>query len=132
MAKRIHIDKSENRLRFYDGGKLVKEYPVATGSDPKITPEGQFAVVFKTTCPGWTNPKTGEFVPGCTAKNPLGTRWLGLGVGNSKGREYGIHGTNQPESIGRHITLGCVRMHNSDVEELYGQVPMGTMVTITK
>lgn len=132
MAKRIHIDKSENKLRFYDGTKLIKEYRVATGQDPKVTPEGRFAVVFKTTFPGWTNPKTGEFVPGGSPKNPLGSRWLGLGVGNTKGRDYGIHGTNQPSSIGQHITLGCVRMHNRDVEELYPKVPMGTMVTITK
>jgi lipoprotein-anchoring transpeptidase ErfK/SrfK len=132
MAKRITIDKSENRLRLYDGTKLIKTYPVATGRSTTITPEGRFAVVFKTKDPGWTNPDTGEFSPGGSPRNPLGTRWLGLGVGNTRGRDYGIHGTNRPSSIGGHITHGCVRMYNHDVEELYQIVPLGTIVTITK
>jgi len=132
VAKRIEIKKSANTLRFYDGEKLIKQYRVATGQDPRVTPEGRFSIVFKTTDPGWTNPKTGEFVPGGSPRNPLGSRWLGLGVPGTQGRDYGIHGTNQPWSIGQHITLGCVRMHNRDVEELYPQVPLGTMVTITK
>lgn len=130
MAKRIHITKSANRLRYYEDGRLVRDYPVATGSSPAITPEGTFSVVFKTTCPGWTRPDTDEFIPGCTPANPLGTRWLGLGVGETGGRVYGIHGTNRPSSIGQHITLGCVRMYNDDVEQLYPKVPLGTMVTI--
>jgi lipoprotein-anchoring transpeptidase ErfK/SrfK len=132
VAKRITIDKSENRLRLYDGPTLVKEYPVATGRSVTITPEGRFAIVFKTVDPGWTNPETGEFFPGGSPRNPLGTRWLGLGVGNTRGRSYGIHGTNSPASIGGHITHGCVRMYNHDVEELYRTVPLGTIVTITK
>lgn len=132
MSQRIHIQKSTNRLRFYQGGKLVKEYPVATGKDPKITPEGTFSIVFKTRCPSWTNPKTGRLVPGCSPRNPLGTRWLGLNVPGTRGRKYGIHGTNNPGSIGRYITLGCVRMYNRDVEELYGLAPLGTMVTIER
>lgn len=132
MAKRIVIDKSENKLRLYEGSKLLKEYAVATGRDPSVTPEGTFSVVFKTHFPSWTNPETGQVVPGGSARNPLGSRWIGLGVGATRGRKYGIHGTNRPESIGRHITLGCVRMHNWAVEELYPQVPLGTQVTIRK
>lgn len=133
MSKRIQITKRTNKLRFYENGKLVKEYPVATGKDPRQTPEGTFSVVFKTWNPSWTNPRTGETVPGGSPKNPLGTRWIGLSVpGSTRGREYGVHGTNKPESIGSHITLGCVRMYNRDVEELYPKVPLGTQVTITK
>ncbi|WP_230137514.1 L,D-transpeptidase, partial [Peribacillus frigoritolerans] len=44
---------------------------------------------------------------------------------------YGIHGTNQPSSIGKYISNGCVRMHKSDVERLYEKVPIGTKVLIT-
>lgn len=130
MAKRIHIKKSTNRLRLYENDTLIREFRVATGKTPEITPTGRFTIVFKTHCPGWTNPRTDEFVKGCTPRNPLGTRWLGLSIGSPRGKEYGIHGTNQPWSIGRHISLGCVRMHNRDVEWLYDQVPLGSTVVI--
>jgi len=130
LAKRIVIDKSENRLRLYDGASLLKTYPVATGKSTTITPEGRFSIVFKTVDPGWTNPDTGEFFPGGSRRNPLGRRWLGLSIGG--GRKYGIHGTNAPWSIGQSITHGCVRMQEADVEELYRQVPLGTVVTIQK
>lgn len=132
MTRRIHISKGANRLSLYEDGRLIRQYPVATGRSPQITPEGTFSVVFKTTFPGWTNPTTGEFIAGGSARNPLGTRWLGLGVGSTRGRAYGIHGTNRPDSIGRHITLGCVRMQNRHVEELYNLVPIGTLVTIER
>lgn len=130
MARRIEIDKRTNRLRLYDGAKLLHEYPVATGKSTTITPEGRFSVVFKTTYPGWTDPESGRFYPGGAPDNPLGTRWIGLGVGDTGGRRYGIHGTNAPWSIGHPITHGCVRMQNYDVEQLYDLTPLGTMVTI--
>ena len=55
----------------------------------------------------------------------LGSRWLGF---NMPG--YGIHGTIEPETIGKQVTAGCVRMRNSDVEELYDILPLGTEVSI--
>jgi hypothetical protein len=54
----------------------------------------------------------------------LGTRRLDLGDG------YGIHGTDNPASIGQSVSHGCVRMHNEDVERLYPMVPVGTAVYI--
>lgn len=128
MAKRIVIDKSENVLRLYENGWLLRTYPVATGRSTEQTPEGRFTIVLKVVNPSWTNPRTGQTIPGGSPRNPLGTRWLGLSVGG--GRKYGIHGTNQPWSIGRHVSLGCVRMENWAVEELYRLVPVGTEVTI--
>lgn len=130
MAKRIVIDKSENRLRLYENGKLLKSYPVATGKDPAQTPEGSFTIVNKIPNPSWTNPETGKTTPGGVPRNPLGTRWLGLSIGG--GSKYGIHGTNQPGSIGKHVSLGCVRMYNKDVEELARLAPIGTTVIIQK
>lgn len=128
MAKRIVIDKSANVLRLYEDGRLLRTYPVATGRSSEQTPEGRFTIVLKIVNPSWTNPRTGQTIPGGTPRNPLGTRWLGLSIGG--GRKYGIHGTNQPWSIGRHVSLGCVRMENWAVEELYRLVPVGTEVTI--
>lgn len=130
VGKRIVIEKSANLLRLYENGKLLKTYRVATGRDPSLTPEGTFSIVNKIPQPSWTSPETGETIPGGSPRNPLGSRWLGLSIGG--GSRYGIHGTNQPSSIGQHISLGCVRMHNRDVEELARLVPIGTPVVIQK
>lgn len=130
MPRRIVIDKSENRLWLYENGLVLRSFPVATGMNPAQTPEGSFTIVMKVVNPPWTNPRTGETIPGGTPRNPLGTRWLGLSVGG--GREYGIHGTNDPTSIGRHVSHGCVRMQKPDVEWLFQQVPIGTPVVIKK
>ena len=69
--------------------------------------------------------KAGAVVPPGSSKNILGTRWLGLSL-----QGYGIHGTTDPDSIGKQATAGCVRMLNNDVEELYIIVPAGTEVTV--
>ncbi len=127
---RILIDKAENKLYLYENGQVIREYPVATGRTSDITPVGTFSIVVKIVDPSWTNPETGETIPGGDPANPLGSRWLGLSVGNTGGSKYGIHGTNNPSSIGGYITHGCVRMYPEDVEELFDMVPLGTMVTI--
>ncbi len=128
VAKRIVIDKSENRLRLYENGKLVKTYPVGTGRSEELTPEGRFSIVNKIVNPSWTDPDTGKTTPGGVPGNPLGSRWLGLSIGG--GSKYGIHGTNNPASVGGHVSSGCVRMYNQDVEELFRTVPIGTQVVI--
>ena len=72
--------------------------------------------------PAWYGP--GKVIaPG--RSNPLGTRWLGL---NRK--SYGIHGTNEPRSIGRNASHGCVRMRNRDVEDLFARVAVGDVVEL--
>lgn len=132
MAVRIVIHKGANTLTLFRDSQVVKVYPVGTGRDPAFTPEGTFPVVLKTHDPPWTNPATGVTIPGGVPENPLGSRWLGLGVGNTRGHVYGIHGTNRPETIGTHVSLGCVRMYDADAQELYDQVPLGTMVSIVR
>jgi lipoprotein-anchoring transpeptidase ErfK/SrfK len=69
--------------------------------------------------------KAGAVVPAASPENILGTRWMGL---DKPG--YGIHGTTDPQSLGKQVTQGCVRLSNRDVEELYTIVPLGTEVTI--
>jgi lipoprotein-anchoring transpeptidase ErfK/SrfK len=64
-------------------------------------------------------------IPAGNPQNILGSRWLGL---DKEG--YGIHGTTEPQSLGKQATAGCVRMQNSEVEQLYSIVPKGTEVTI--
>ena len=100
----------------------MKTYVVATGVS-NSTPAGTFKIVNKLANPTWF--KVGAVVPPGSDENILGSRWLGLNLSG-----YGIHGTIEPETLGQQITQGCVRMANSDVEELYTIIPLGTEVTI--
>lgn len=119
----ILINKATNRLYFYRDGQLVKEYPVATGRNPELTPEGNYTIMTR-----------GVDTPGANSLDPrLGSRWLGLSAGGARaGHKYGIHGTNEPSSIGTYASGGCIRMHNEDVEELFELVPTGTPVQIRR
>jgi lipoprotein-anchoring transpeptidase ErfK/SrfK len=122
----IEVNKSKNSLAIFNNQKLVRTLPVATGKDKNLTPVGTFKIVNKIKDP-WYSPKG---IPGGTPKNPLGTRWLGLNVPKTNGTKYGIHGTNNPTSIGKYASLGCIRMNNKDVQWLYDHIPTGTKVVI--
>ena len=69
--------------------------------------------------------KAGAVVPPDSPENILGTRWMGFDL-----KSYGIHGTTDPDALGKQVTAGCVRMRNSEVEELYDIAPIGTEVTM--
>lgn len=107
----IHIDVEQKRLTLFRGNETVKTYTVATGAWDTPTPVGVFTI---------THRFSGEMCG-------FGTCFLGLNVpwGN-----YGIHGTNKPESIGYSASHGCIRMNVADAEELYALVPNGTKVVI--
>jgi lipoprotein-anchoring transpeptidase ErfK/SrfK len=131
LGKTIEINLSTNRLTFYDGLKVRKVYPVATGQPSFPTPQGTWEVVYKRVNPTWTNPAPdgwGADMPRSIPPgpgNPLGTRAMSL---NASG--ILIHGTYASGSIGSYASHGCIRMHLSDVEALYPQVPVGTKVLI--
>lgn len=107
----IIVDKSNHRLALVSGNTIIRNYPVGLGGDR--TPEGEFYISEKVVDP--KGKKNGEF----------GSRGMTL-----SDTLYAIHGTNQPSSIGEDRSLGCVRMLDEDVKELYGMVPMGTKVSI--
>lgn len=117
----LYIDKSRNIIQLYKDGQLMVEYPCCTGKDG-CTPEGSFTVTSKLVDPTWY--WQGEAIPP-GPDNGLGTRFLGI---SKKG--YGVHGTNEPDSIGYSLSHGCVRLQNEDIEELYGMVHVGTVVVI--
>lgn len=119
----ILIDKSQNILILKSDEEIIKTYIVSTGVN-NSTPTGNFKITEKLINPTWY--KAGAIVPPGSPENILGTRWLGL---DRPG--YGIHGTTDPQSLGKQVTQGCVRMSNSNVEELYTIVPVGTEVIIT-
>ena len=118
----IVVDKSQHQLLLTEDNQFIKLYPVATGKD-NSTPVGTFKIVTKLPNPVWYT--QGAVVPPDSPQNILGTRWLGI---DKQG--YGIHGSVDPNAIGKQVTAGCVRMTNSDVEELFDIVPVGTDVTI--
>jgi len=118
----IVVDKSQNILMLKSNDKIIKTYIVATGIN-NSTPVGRFTIIIKLINPHWF--KGGTVVPPESPDNILGSRWMGFDLD-----DYGIHGTNDAKSLGQQITQGCVRMSNSDVEELFAIVPTGTEVTI--
>ena len=109
-------------LRVYLGEALVREYQTAVGAPETPTPIGEFKVVDKVVNPQYD--KDGEHYGPGDPKNPAGTRWMRLDGA------FGIHGTNEPESIGRAASDGCIRLHNEDVEELFDLLVTGSPVVI--
>ncbi|RKY38948.1 MAG: hypothetical protein DRP75_03415 [Candidatus Omnitrophota bacterium] len=118
----ILIDKSDNTLILEGDGKMIKKYSVSTGKN-NSTPVGEFKIVSKLVNPVWYY--QGKAIPPGDSRNVLGSRWLGLSI-----KGCGIHGTTDPDTVGKQITRGCIRMLNKDVEELYAIVPIGTRVVI--
>ncbi|MBU9713195.1 L,D-transpeptidase family protein [Evansella tamaricis] len=123
----IIIKKSTNELAFYENSELVKVFRVATGKSSELTPEGNFMIVNKIK----NRPYYKEDIPGGDPSNPLGKRWLGLNARGTWGTTYAIHGNNNPNSIGTYASLGCVRMHNGEIEWLFDRVRENTPVIIT-
>ncbi|MBU2222104.1 MAG: L,D-transpeptidase, partial [Candidatus Omnitrophica bacterium] len=118
----IVVDKSQNTLLLKTGEEVFKTYMASTGAN-NSTPVGIFKIVNKLPNPTWY--KAGAVVPPGSPENVLGSRWLGFDLAG-----YGIHGTVEPESLGKQVTQGCVRLANPEVEELYTIVPVGAEVTI--
>lgn len=136
--KGIVINMTELRLyRFSSDGNLVMTYPVSMGKVGWRTPSAETSIVNKKEYPTWYVPKsikehhlklTGKELPDFIPpgpKNPLGTRAIYLGI-----RGYLIHGNNNPSSIGKYVSSGCIRMYNRDVEEVFETVEVGERVTI--
>ena len=107
----IRINLQQRRLFLYQGEQLYGAYPIAIGKSATPSPVGEWRIINKTVRKGGT---------------VFGTRWMGLSIDT-----YGIHGNNNPASIGRAVSLGCIRMYNQDVELIYPLIPLGTEVKIS-
>ncbi|WGX74460.1 L,D-transpeptidase family protein [Paraclostridium bifermentans] len=123
----IIIKTSNNTMAYYKDGVLIKEFNVATGKKSTPTPNGKFKIVNKIV----NRPYYKDKIKGGDPRNPLGNRWLGLQVGSTYGTTYAIHGNNSESSIGKSVSAGCVRMHNSDIKWLFDKVPNQTTVIIS-
>jgi len=106
---KILISLSNRTLTLQKNNRTVQQYPIAVGKMLSSTPTGDYIIINKAPNPG----------------GPYGTMWMSLSKDS-----YGIHGTNNPSSIGKAVSLGCIRMYNRDVEELARTLPIGTPVSI--
>jgi len=118
----ILVSIPDRKLALLENGKVIRTYRVAVGKASTPSPIGEFKIVNRITDPTYYH--KGLVMP-AGSNNPVGSRWMGL---SAKG--YGIHGTNQPNSIGKAASTGCIRMRRQDVEELFSLVEVGDAVEI--
>lgn len=120
-SRRILVSIPDRKLALIEDDR-VTIFRVAVGASVSPSPTGTFTIVNRVTNPTYYKPGT-IIAPG--ASNPIGTRWIGL---NEKG--YGIHGTDNPASIGFAKSHGCIRLTNADVETLFDRVRTGDLVEL--
>ncbi|PYJ14201.1 MAG: murein L,D-transpeptidase [Verrucomicrobia bacterium] len=130
----VNVDTKTNILQVHNGEKLIAAYPVTVGSAHLASPIGEWKVRRITKLPTFRYDKemlqhgqrSGNFhllPPG--PRNPVGVMWIAL---NKKG--IGIHGTNEPDSIGHAASHGCIRLANWDVVRLATKIKSGDSVSI--
>jgi lipoprotein-anchoring transpeptidase ErfK/SrfK len=118
----IVVSLEDHKLALVVDGQVKKVYPVAVGKPSTPSPVGTFTIARRAANPTYHhNGKTVPPGPG----NPVGTRWMGLSIPG-----YGIHGTNEPKSIGKAASHGCIRMAQKDLEEFYELVQVGDTVEL--
>lgn len=120
--RRVVVSLPERTLSLLENGQVVRVFPVAVGAPQTPTPVGTFTI--KNRIPNPTYYRPGKVI-GPGPSNPLGTRWMGLDL-----KGYGIHGTDEPQSIGHALSHGCVRLRNDDVEQLFELLRPGDIVEL--
>lgn len=110
---KVHIEIYLHQLKLvvFSDGEEYASFPIASGRPATPSPMGEWRVTDKNYRPN----------------DAFGTRWMRLSV---PWGGYGVHGTNAPWSIGRIVSLGCIRMYNRDVELIYPWIPVGTPIKI--
>jgi lipoprotein-anchoring transpeptidase ErfK/SrfK len=133
-AGTIVVRTSERRLYLMLGSGQALRYPVGVGR-AGMQWAGTSTINGKYIEPAWSppasirreNPRLPDVIPSGSPHNPMGVAAMTLAGG-----EYAIHGTNDPGSIGHFVSHGCIRMHNTDITDLYGRVNVGTTVVVTR
>jgi len=120
--RRIVVSIPDHKLALLEGERVVKIYNVAVGAPVSPSPNREFRIAHRLENPTYYKPGV---VIGPGKDNPLGPRWIGLDV-----KGFGIHGTNRPESIGKHASHGCIRLRNRDIEDLFARVRVGDRVSL--
>jgi len=126
----IVVKTSERRLYYVIDRRRALRYPIGVGRPGKQW-AGDKRILAKYVNPEWIvpaeikrdKPSLPDVVPP-GPNNPLGPRAMALS------RDYAIHGTNRPDSIGGFVSYGCIRMHNADILDLFQRVEVGTRVIV--
>ena len=126
----IVVKTHERHLYYVLRGKRALRFAVGVGK-AGMQWRGATRVAGKFVAPAWQAPRAinhgvlGPVIPGGSPRNPMGVAALTL-----RGSEYAIHGTNNPSSIGRFVSHGCIRMYNRDISKLFALVSVGTPVIV--
>jgi L,D-transpeptidase ErfK/SrfK len=133
VARRgIVVNLGAMRLYAFPPAGPALTFPIGTGVDVDMTPTGETRIVAKQVHPTWYPPASirreqpdlpAAIPPG--PDDPLGDFILLLGW-----PDYGIHGTNKPYGVGRHVSHGCIRLYPEDIATLFPLVPVGTPVAV--
>lgn len=118
----MRIDLSDHRLDLYESGQLKKSYPIGVGTGDTPTPPGEYYITIKLR-PTKPNSSYGVLAMGVSGFSEKLTDW-------PDGGQLGIHGTNDPSSIGQDVSHGCIRLQNADILGLSQYVALGTPVVI--
>ncbi len=131
---KVHVSVAEKMLEVRQGERLVAAFPVTPGSDAIPSPVGEWKVKTVAKMPDFRYDEkmlkegvrsSDAFVLPPGPNNPVGIAWIAL---NKDG--IGMHGTDDPDTIGRAASHGCIRLANWDVAKLLGMVKSGVPVTI--
>lgn len=131
---RAVIDKSAFRMDIFHGERLAASFRVGMGVNDG-TPTGAWRVFNKLVNPEWTNPQTRQRYAADDPKNPIGEHWLGLeGISGAAVGQigFGIHGTIEPETIGKNASLGCIRLLPEDVATVFEYLVEGDSIVEVK
>lgn len=120
--RHVLVSIADRKLAVLEDGQVIRIFSVAVGAVASPSPTGEFRIAHRLVNPTYYHP--GVVIPP-GKDNPLGTRWVGL---SQKG--FGIHGTNQPWSVGKPTSHGCIRMRNRDIEQFFRMVRVGDTVEI--
>jgi lipoprotein-anchoring transpeptidase ErfK/SrfK len=131
LADTIIIDTPNTFLYYVLGNGMAIRYGIGVGRQG-FTWSGVKSIIRKTEWPDWYPPanmiKRQPYLPRMVAGgpgNPLGARAMYIG-----GTEYRIHGTNDPTSIGKYVSSGCIRLTNDNIIDLYNRVKLGAKVIV--
>jgi L,D-transpeptidase ErfK/SrfK len=134
---RLLLKLRERRIYMVhaDPATPIESFPIAVGKPGTETPTGSFHVEELVVDPDFTKydrtvdpPRIVKRIPPGAKNNPLGKRWIGITHGPTW--TLGIHGTPQPELLGKAVSGGCIRMRNEDVVRIYERVELGTPVVV--
>lgn len=122
-GSRVYISAPDSMLTLWEGEQLIRSYPITLNQED--SPRGQRKIGSVTPGPTYMRKKTRlDLLPG--PNSPVGIVWCPLGNG------FGIHGTSNPDSIGRSVSSGCVRLANWDAVRFARLVRKGTPVFISE